>query len=104
MKIGRMDKRIQLQAQVRTSDGQGGYSTEWVTQATVWAEFKKPSFDTKDVAGAVASVSLREIKIRYCADVVKGWRVLYGTKIYPVDHTYDIGKSETFLVCKEVVK
>lgn len=104
MIIGRMDKRIQLQKQEKIPDGQGGYATGWVTQVTVWAEFKKPSFDTKDVAGAVASVSLREIKIRYRTDVAKGWRVLHGAKVYPVDHTYDMGKSETFLVVKEVVK
>lgn len=104
MNPGKLDKRIELQKSIKVPDGTGGNATNWVTQSTVWAEFLKPRFDTKEVAGAIASVSLREIRIRYRSDIVKGWRVLYGDKILPVDHTYDKGKTDTFIVCKEVVK
>jgi SPP1 family predicted phage head-tail adaptor len=104
MIIGRMDRRIELQKQVSISDGAGGFKTTWVTQATVWAEFVKPRFDTKEVAGAISSVSLREVKIRFGTDVAKGWRMLFREKIFPIDHTYDVGRIETIMVCKEVVK
>lgn len=100
MLIGRMDKRIELQTYIKTS----GVST-WTTQRAVWAEFKKPDpqLKTAEVAGNITSELMREIGIRYRTDVRKGWRVLWGTKVFEVMHTYDYGKSTTMLVCREVV-
>nr|WP_161625498.1 phage head closure protein [Sporomusa ovata] len=103
-----MDKRIILQKPELISDGAGGYkpagANKFVDAGTVWAEFKTPKFSTQEVAGAVASVGIREIKIWYRADVVKGWRVLYGSDKLSVNHVYHIGRNETFLVVKEMVK
>jgi len=109
MNIGKRDRRIILQKPNLISDGAGGWKpttgeNKWVTVITVWAEFMKPRFSTIEAAGAIASVSLREIKIMFFADVVKGWRILYGLKIFTVDHTYDIARTDTVMVCKEVVK
>ena len=108
MIIGKMDKRITLQKPNLVPDGAGGYKAgpggKWLPVATVWAEFKTPKFTVQDVAGATSSVALKEIKIRFMADVVRGWRILYGTETLGVDHVYHYGRSETVLVCKEVVK
>ena len=100
MPIGRMDKRIELQAYVKVSG-----TSAWTTQGTVWAEFKKPDPQLKrtEVAGNMASELMREIGIRYRSNVRKGWRVLWGTRTFEVMHTYDYGKSTTILVCREVV-
>lgn len=109
MNIGKLDKRITLQKPNLISDSGGGRKSppgenKWVDVATVWAEFKDPKFETKEVAGAISSVSLREIKIRYFPDVIKGWRIIYDTETMPIGHTYHKNRAETFLVCKEVVK
>ncbi len=98
MLIGRMDKRIKLQAYIKTAE-----TAAWITQTTVWAEFKKSELKTAEVAGNLASELTREIGIRYGTAVCKGWRVLWGAKIFDVLHTYDDGKSTTMLVCREVV-
>lgn len=98
MLIGRMDKRIKLQAYIKVS----GVSA-WVTQGAIWAEFKKPDLKTAEIAGNMASELTREIAIRYRTDVRKGWRVLWGTRVFEVMHTYDYGKSTTILVCREEV-
>ena len=98
MPIGRMDKRIELQSYVKVY----GVSA-WTTQATLWAEFKKPDIKTAELVGNMVSELIREIGIRYRADVHKGWRVLWGTRTFEVMHTYDYGKSTTMLVCREVV-
>jgi len=98
MFIGRMDQRIELQAYVKVSG-----TSAWTTQATVWAEFKKPDIKTVELAANMASELTREIGIRYRVDIRKGWRVLWGTRTFEVIHTYDYGKSTTILVCREVV-
>lgn len=108
MIIGKMDKRITLQKPNIIPDDAGGYKPgpggKWLDVATVWAEFKVPKFSTAEVTGGVSSVALLEIKIWFRPAAVKGWRILYGTEILAVDHVYHICRSETFLVCKEVVK
>ena len=98
MLIGRMDKRIILQSYVEVLS-----VSSWTTQATLWAEFKKPDIKTAELVGNMVSELIREIGIRYRADVHKGWRVLWGTRTFEVMHTYDYGKSTTMLVCREVV-
>ena len=109
MIIGKMDKRIILQKPNLIPDGAGGFkpatgANKWVDVATVWAEFKTPKLAVQEVTGAVASVAQREIKIRFNNSAVRGWRAVYGTEILNVDHVYHYGRSETVLVCKEVVK
>lgn len=104
MKAGKLNRRIILQKQVETPDGAGGFTAEWVTQATVWAEFEDPKLKTSEATGTIVSELLRGVKIRFRQDVCKGWRVVYGTKIFNIDHTYDIEREKTVLVCKELVK
>lgn len=98
MIIGRMDKRIELQAYIKVA----GISA-WTTQAIVWAEFRTPELKTLEVAGNIASELMREISIRYNPAVRKGWRVLWENHSFEVKHTYDYGKSATILVCREVI-
>lgn len=104
MIIGRMTERLTLQEPVKTPDGRGGYTTVWTTRKTVWAEPRKPTFNTSIVAGAVSSDMTREWGIRYDTDVRKGWRALWGDRILDIQHTYDYGRETTILVCREVVR
>ena len=105
MIIGRMNKRITLQEPVKTADGMGGFKVVWTDRGTVWAEFKTPpALSVNGVEGAVASVAVREIKIRRRQDVAHGWRVLYGSAVWEVEHAYELDLTETVLVCKDVRK
>ena len=105
MIIGRMNKRISLQEAVKTADGAGGFKVVWTDRGTVWAEFKTPpALSVKGVEGAVASVAVREVKIRRRQDVAPGWRVLYGSAVWEVEHAYELDLTETVLVCKDVRK
>lgn len=102
-------EKIILQKPNLVPDGAGGFKPatgkgKFIDVATVWAEFKTPKFTTQEVAGAVASVGIREVKIIFNDDVVKGWRILYGASVMTVDHVHSYGRSETVLVCKEVGK
>ena len=101
---GRKNKRIQLQKNVKTPDGQGGYASEWATVTTVWAETKRPQLSTQENAGTIVSELTWEIGVRHRSDVRRGWRVLYEGRVFDVEHTYDYGRVDTILVCREVVK
>ena len=102
--IGKKDKRIDLIEMVKTPDGAGGYATVPTKRATVWAEFVKPRVATLQETGSVISEMNREIKIRIRTDIKKGWQIAWGLKIFDVQHSYDIDRAETVLVCREVVR
>lgn len=105
MNAGKLDKRITLQPPTETADGAGGRSTVWTNgNVTVWAEFVKPRVAAMQETGAVVSEMVREIRVRLRTDVRKGWRVVFGTRLFDVQHTYEENRDATILVCREVVK
>lgn len=105
MNIGKMNRRVTLMKPTKVPDGQGGRKTTYEPVATVWAEFRTPKLAMGEEAGAIVSDMTREISIRYRTDVCRGWRVLYGDRIFDVIHPpYDYNKENTILVCREVVR
>ena len=104
MSVAKKDKKLILQEPVKTPDGKGGYVTTWPNSITVWAEAWKPKTVTADATGTMLSELTRNHVIWRRSDVRKGWRVLYKTHIYSVEHAYDYEKNETMVVCKEVVR
>lgn len=96
---------IVLQAKEKTSDGQGGSISVWVTKSTVLAKFKTPKYQTDVISGAVSSDMTMEIDVGYRTDVKKGWQVLYGERKFSVVHPpYHYEHETTILVCREVAK
>jgi len=105
MNPGKLDKRITLQQREKTDDGQGGRKPgEWVDVVSVWAEFRTPNVKELALTGSIVSDLVRQVIIRRRPDVCRGWRVLYGTRTFEVQHTFDYDKQTTVLVCREVVK
>lgn len=95
MNIGKLDKKIQLQKYVKPN---------WVTYASPWAEFRNPDVKTAEIAGNLASELTREINIRRRTDVIKGHRILWGSRKFDILHAYDReeDKNKMAIVCKEV--
>lgn len=104
MMAGKLDRMITLQYQTMTTDGAGGFVSKDVVAATVWAEFIKPRVATMQETGSVISEMVREIRIRHRTDIKKGWKVLYGSKTFDVEHAYDPDRESTIIVCREVVR
>lgn len=104
MNIGRLNKRVELKKHVEIPDGMGGRKKEWVTQTTIWADFKTPKMTNGAETGTTISEMTWEIGIRFYSPIRKGWKVVYDSRIFDVLHTYDYGREKTVLICREVVK
>lgn len=105
MGIGKMNNKIILQKPVKTPDGQGGFRTDYQIAYTIWAEFIRPNLQTVESTGTIVSEIFRKIIIWKKLDVKRGWRVLFGTRTFNVEHSYDDDNPlKMVLVCKEVVK
>ena len=85
MRSGELKNSIELQSQVRTPDGLGGFSTSWLTTATVWAAIWPISAkETIEGARPVSAITHR-IRIRYRNGVKASQRVKFGSKYFSIE-------------------
>jgi SPP1 family predicted phage head-tail adaptor len=107
MDIGRLNRRVVIQAQTSTVDAVGQPVNTWSTFAAVWADIR---FNTglKNLetitADAQSSVAVASIRIRYRSDVTSAMRVVDGSTVYHIKVVLpNIGaKDYTDLVCEVV--
>ncbi|MEX0364628.1 MAG: phage head closure protein [Ruegeria sp.] len=60
MKAPRLNRRLVLEAPVRSADGAGGYTESWAVLGTLWAEVSARSGSERSIAGVpVSRVSYR---------------------------------------------
>jgi SPP1 family predicted phage head-tail adaptor len=96
---GELDQRIELQKEIRTPDGQGGFTKIWQTQTEVWAHVRplrgseRQHSDRKQAEGGYLVV------IRYRSDVNESWRVnwLYAGKVMDITFAQDGGRRSAYL-------
>ncbi|WP_170752585.1 phage head closure protein [Ruegeria lacuscaerulensis] len=55
MKTPRLNRKLVLEAPVRSADGAGGYTETWAAVGTVWAEVTARSGSERSVAGIPVS-------------------------------------------------
>ncbi len=55
MKAPRLNRKLMLEAPVRSSDGAGGYVVTWQAKGAVWAEVTARSGSERQVAGVPVS-------------------------------------------------
>jgi head-tail adaptor len=77
MRIGSLDRRIQLQSKAVSSDGDPTSGT-WTTQVTVAAERLNPRGIERFLGARFAAEGSQAFRIRYRTDVTPSWRVLDG--------------------------
>lgn len=84
--VGALDKRIDLEKQVHTPDGGGGYTSGWEKQKTVWANIEPLTASEQFSAQQVQGKTNYAIKIRYRKDLVgillTEWRIRYGAQLF----------------------
>jgi len=75
-----LDKRIEIQAPTKVSDGAGGFAASYITVATVWAKKTTHRSDEAMQAMAMTGITIHNFRIRYRADVRSSWRIKEGNK------------------------
>lgn len=96
---GDLRTRLTLEAPSRADDGGGGAEVTWETVAEVWAAVRAVSgneaFDLDRVAGRL----VREIIIRYRADVTLAMRFREGARVYDIRAAFDPDGRRHWLRC-----
>ncbi|CUH96401.1 hypothetical protein P22_2491 [Propionispora sp. 2/2-37] len=106
MNPGELNCRITLLAEVKTADGQGGYETEYVSRAALWAKIMPVTAKTTDQYEQMTPEILYRIIIRYRRDVAVTDRIQYGSREFEqIGPPVDIEEKHAYLrlECREVV-
>lgn len=83
---GELDKRIDLEKLIKTSDGGGGYTEAWTKQKTVWANIKPLTASEQFSSQQVQGKTNYTVKIRYRKDLIgillTEWRIRYKAQLF----------------------
>jgi SPP1 family predicted phage head-tail adaptor len=104
LNIGSLNKKIELQYSTKTPDGLGGFTTVFVTTATVFAAIWPVSATETVQAGAQTMTVTHRIRIRYRSVIRSSWRIKHEGKYYNIVSIIDPSMAHKYLdlMCKEV--
>ena len=76
MQIAKLNQRVELLQPILSSDGYGGYATNYKKVISLWAEVKDSRYSEKqafDTSNALSNITL---KTRTYIRMEKGWHLL----------------------------
>lgn len=81
-RIGELNRRVEIQAPLKTPDGMGGFTITWRTIDTVWAAIKPlRGQELLEAMQTNANASLKLV-MRYRQNVRMSWRGKCGNRIF----------------------
>ena len=95
---GKLRHTIQLQSKTRTSDGMGGFSTEWATYATVKAFVETKPGKEVVIADRLDASQVIRATIRYRDSVNETDRVIYKGKAHNIRSVSNIEGQDKWLL------
>jgi SPP1 family predicted phage head-tail adaptor len=97
--IGRLRRRLTLEAANRTPDGGGGASETWTTIAQVWCDIRPKGGGESIEADALSGRVSHEITLRYRSGVVPPMRLVSGSRRFEIVAVIDIEERRRWLRC-----
>lgn len=99
--IGRLDRRLVLEAPQATADGAGGSAVAWTAVATVWAEVRSQPGGERLAGEAVTAEVTHRVRIRRRGDVRPSMRFLDGSRVLDIRSVVDDGRRWLLCLCQE---
>ena len=106
MKAGKLNERVTIQAQARTPNGQGGFSTGWADVAAapnVWARVMGLSGGESLESAVERSLMRWRVEIRQRTDVTTAHRLVWNGLNLDVKAVFphpDAPRQTTVLLCE----
>ena len=105
MKIGNLNRRVEVLAFFKTKDEYGGEDGEWVVVDCLWARIEPISGTEYFQAQTVNAETVAKITIRYNPKINVMHRIRYQETLYEIIGVSDekTAHRTTILNCKEMV-
>lgn len=97
--IGRLRRRLTLEAANRTPDGGGGAIETWAVIAQVWGDIRTKGGGEAVDADALSGHISHEITLRYRTGVVPAMRLASGSRRFEIVAVIDIDERNRWLKC-----
>lgn len=91
--------RLTLEELSRVADEGGGFTEDWVTVATLFADLRPIGGDERYEADRLAGRVTHEVSLRYRAGVVPAMRFRKGTRIFHIVTVIDVDERRRWLNC-----
>ena len=105
MKIGELNRRVEVLEQVEDRDTFGAVKTDWIVTGRVWANISPKTanefFDNNQIKTSQKVV----IVMRFYAGITVKHRIKYKDKLYEIISVIDkdTRHEKTILECKEII-
>ena len=97
---GQLTARLELEAPVAVSDGQGGAVVDYQTRASLWARIEPVTQLVTEQAGAEVFAVTHRVWLRFRDDLAAGMRLRKGGRIFAIRAWSDPDETRRFLVCR----
>jgi len=84
MPIGELNKRIEVQAASKVSDGMGGFTSTFNTIATVFCAIWPTSANQTIASAQPLGTITHRIRIRWRSNFRSTWRLKFGERIFDI--------------------
>ena len=101
---GALNRRITIQKQINTPDGEGGYSIAWATFISTFAKVDSNAGSEPYFADQLYPHAQFSITIRYRKGIIPGMRILLGTHTLRIRSIVDPTYEHVYLTlrCEEL--
>ena len=98
MKIGKLDKRIELFKPDSSEDGYGGLSTDYESAGFIWAQVVQTNYAEQQAQGTPMNREQLRLRIRPHKEIKRGWRLSLLGEIFEVETVDNTFRDMTTLI------
>jgi SPP1 family predicted phage head-tail adaptor len=92
-----MTRRVELYAPTKTSDGEGGYTTTFTLQETVWGDFRPAKSTRALLESELTFYQDAKVYLRYGTTISDTYQLKVEGKTYTIQSINDVDNQHRFL-------
>lgn len=104
MSVVHLNRKLTLEAEVKTADGAGGFTVDWVAQGQIWADVRlRSGRDRTNRIGRVSEadyrIIIRATPVGSASRPVPGQRFAEGARTFLIEAVGDDHRTGNYLSC-----
>lgn len=99
VKINELNQKIDIQEEIKTSDGVGGFISKWETKKNIWCKIELNNIQLEEKYKTLVKDSNYIITIRKLNSIKENVRIVFNKKIFLVRYIDDSDKKFTKIFC-----
>ena len=102
MALGNMRHRISIEGRETTTDGAGGFSSEWVNVVELWAEVTPKNGSERFRGMKIEDTTTHIIKTRYKSGINSSQRINFNGRLFNINSVINIDEKDRYMLIQAV--